>query len=164
MSDEQQPGEDAPGQDTRSPRSVNLAAVAGGIVLIGLVAFALYRKERPVAPPITVPPAGAAAAAEPNAPAVLEGTAIGVPIPMHLTPEAAIIAERYRCVCGCNLPLNACTCSNTPGSRDMKALVQQLVDEKKTGAEIDAAMVARFGEKALMSHPAPSPSPGDHRR
>lgn len=142
------------------PRLTNLAVVAGGIVLIGLVAFALYRRSHPPSPP---PVAGAAPAqaGEPAAPE--KGTPIAAQIPIHLTPEASVIAERYRCVCSCNDPLNVCTCSKTPGSRDMRQYVQELVNEKKSGKEIDAAMMSRYGPTVLIATPSPQPSPAPAR-
>ena len=141
------------------PRAINLAVVVGGVVLIGLVAFALYRRSHPPAPP----PAAAAPAhaGEPAAPE--KGTPIAAQIPIHLTPEATIIAERYRCVCSCNDPLNVCTCSKTPGSRDMRQYVQQLVNEKKSWKEIDEAMASRYGPSVLIATPSPQPSPSPAR-
>jgi len=141
------------------PRLTNLAVVAGGVVLIGLVAFALYRRSHPPAPPPAA--AAPAQAGEPAAPE--KGTAIAAQIPVHLTPEASVIAERYRCVCSCNDPLNVCTCSKTPGSRDMRQYVQELVNEKKSGKEIDAAMVSRYGPTVLFATPSPQPSPAPAR-
>jgi len=139
----------------RTSRPVNLAALAGALIMIGLVAYAAYRRGQQTAPP--PPDAATAPAAESTGPDL--GTAITAQVPIHLTPEASIIAERYRCICGCNDPLNVCTCSKTPGSRDMKMYVQQLVNESKTGKEIDDLMVARYGKEVLLSVPAPSPSP-----
>jgi len=137
-----------------------LAVVAGGVVLIGLVAFALYRRSHPTTPP----PAAGAAPAQAGEPAAPEkGTPIAAQIPIHLTPEASIIAERYRCVCSCNDPLNVCTCSKTPGSRDMRQYVQELVNEKKSGKEIDAAMVSRYGPTVLIGTPSPQSSPAPAR-
>jgi cytochrome c-type biogenesis protein CcmH/NrfF len=75
-------------------------------------------------------------------------------IPKPLSPEARILIERYRCVCGCNLALAVCTCSNTPGSKDMKALVQSLVEQEKSVEEIDRIMVETYGEQALLENPA----------
>jgi hypothetical protein len=74
---------------------------------------------------------------------------------MRLTPEASILAERYRCVCGCNDVLSVCTCQNHPGSEDMKRFLQAQADEKKTPEAIDRAMVERFGPACLLRNPAP---------
>ena len=135
------------------PRLISLGAVAGAVILIGLVSFALYRRSHQAAPP-----------GEPGsttgdpAPAQEQGTPIAAPLPVRLTPEATIVGERYRCICSCNDPLNVCTCTRTPGSRDMKTYVQELVDQKKAGKQIDAAMVARYGPGVLLSNPPPAPT------
>jgi hypothetical protein len=147
------------------PRVANLVVVAGAVVLIGLVAFALYRKSHPATPGAAPEPSATPApAAGTENPA--QGTPIAAPLPVRLSPEASIIAERYRCVCSCNDLLNVCTCSKTPGSRDMRLYVQELVNAKKTGQEIDAAMVSRYGSGVLIAAapPAPSPSPTPARK
>jgi cytochrome c-type biogenesis protein CcmH/NrfF len=132
-----------------APRAINLAVVAGVIVLIGLVAFAIFRQRQHAPSGAAAEDAAAAGGAgEPGGTAITAAT-------ITLTPEARIAAERYRCVCGCNDPLNVCTCTRTPGSIDMKKAVQELVDQKKMPAEIDQAMVARYGEAVLLSNPAP---------
>src|SRR2546425_8863266 len=55
-------GAGTPPRTPEQPRLVNLAAVAGAVVLVGLVAFALYRKSHPAAPPPATAPAGGAGA------------------------------------------------------------------------------------------------------
>jgi len=158
-------GPESTGGPPAQPRLANLVVVAGAIVLIGLVAFALYRSSHPGAPgaapePSATPPQAAGTATPP------QGTPIAAPLPVRLSPEASIIAERYRCVCSCNDLLNVCTCSKTPGSRDMRLYVQELVNAKKTGQEIDAAMVSRYGAGVLIAvaPPVPSPSPTPARK
>jgi Cytochrome C biogenesis protein len=144
------------------PRTVNVAVLAGAVVLIGIVAFALYRRNH-AGPTEPAAQAGAPAAQPADAPAPEQGTAIAAQVPVHLTPEASIIVERYRCVCSCNDPLSVCTCSKTPGSRDMKQYVQELVNQKKSGKEIDAAMAARYGPSVLIGASAPAPTPAPAR-
>ena len=134
-----------PGEEPRAP-GTHLAAVAGALVLIGLVAYGIYRRGHPPVAP-AAPPAASQAA-----PAV--GTPIAAVVPVKLSPEASIIAERYRCVCGCKDLLNVCTCNKTPGSNDMKKALQALVDQRKGPQEIDAAMIARYGSAVLLSNPA----------
>ncbi len=148
----------APPRPPEPPRAVNLAALAGFVVLIGLAAFALYRRGHPAAPAPETAPAGEAAKQQPG-PAQAPGTPITATVPVRLSPEATIIAERYRCVCSCNDPLNVCTCTKTPGSHDMRSYVQELVNQKKTGHEIDLAMLARYGPTVLMTGSTPAPSP-----
>jgi hypothetical protein len=151
--DRGRPGDGWPAEPGQ-PRSANLVAVAGAVILIGLVAVALYRRVRP-AVPAEAAATGAQAAGEGGAP--IEGTPIAAVVPVHLSPEASVAAERYRCICGCNDPLSVCTCSETPGSRDMKTFLQGLVDEKKSVQEVDAAMAGKFGDLALLSTPSPGP-------
>jgi Cytochrome C biogenesis protein len=148
------PGEAGP---TEPPRLVNLALVAGAVVLIGLVAFALYRRSHTATAPPAEVSSSPAPGVSPTEP--LQGTPIAAVVPVRLTPEATVIAERYRCVCSCNDPLNVCTCSKTPGSRDMRTYVQELVNQKKSGSEIDAAMVTRYGPGVLVTAATPTPSP-----
>lgn len=151
------------------PRVISLVAVAGAVILIGLVSFALYRRSHQV-PQATEPVAADAenaAAQEPGASATgapVAGTPIAAPLPVRLSPEASIVAERYRCICSCNDPLNVCTCTRTPGSRDMKTYVQELVNQKKSGKEVDAAMIARYGAGVLLSNPPPPAVPEAKKR
>lgn len=158
-------GGERPEPQPGRPRPVNLAIVAGGAILLGLVALSLYRRTAQA----PAEPSGAAAGQDPGAasPAATEGQAQGTlitAVAMNLTPEASIIAERYRCVCSCNDPLSVCTCTLTPGSIDMKKYVQELVSQKKTAGEVDEAMVARYGEAVLLSNaPAPSGQPAPAR-
>jgi hypothetical protein len=158
-------GTQGAGRPPSQPRAANLVVVAGAVVLIGLVAFALYRNSHPGAPAATPEPAATPTPAA-GTESPMQGTPISAPLPVRLTPEASIIAERYRCVCSCNDPLNVCTCSKTPGSRDMRLYVQELVDKKKSGKEIDAAMVSRYGSSVLIAAtpPAPSPTPARKKR
>ncbi len=144
------PGEEPGSPGPARPRTTNLAAVAGAVVLIGLVALALYRRSHAPAP---APPPASPEATPPA------GTPITAVVPFHLTPEASIVAERYRCVCGCNDLLNVCTCNKTPGSNDMKRFLQGLVAERKSVDEIDGAMVGKYGDDVLLSKtPAPRPT------
>jgi hypothetical protein len=167
-------GESAPSEPPQN-RPVPMAAIAGAIILVGLVGFALYRRglttptsappaesSAPAAAPAPAPAGGAppeAAAPAPgdaaNAP---QGTAIAAQVPTRLSPEASVLAERYRCVCGCNLTLSVCTCRNDKGSEDMKKALNVLVDQHKTPAEADQAMAAQFGPVALLSNAAPPPT------
>ena len=159
-----QAGKGAPPPD--QPRLISLVAVAGAVILIGLVSFALYRRSHPAAPsPEQAPAAGEPAQAQEQG-TPITGTPIAAPLPVRLTPEASIVAERYRCICSCNDPLSVCTCTRTPGSRDMKTYVQELVDQKKSGKQIDEAMVARYGPAVLLSNPpaAPSATPDTKKR
>jgi hypothetical protein len=146
-------GEEASGEPPRRPPGTNLAAVAGALVLIVLVALALYHRNHPRPAPGEE---GSGAIAQPTGPL---GTPITAVLPYRLSPEATIIAERYRCICGCVELLNVCTCSKTPGSHDMRKHLQGLVDQKKSVQEIDSGMIAKYGPGVLLTNPVPGPSP-----
>jgi hypothetical protein len=162
-------GEIAPSEPAQN-RPVPMAAIAGAIILVGLVAFALYRRglTAPTATPPAEPsapaaapapePAAAAAPAPGDAASAPQGTSIAAQVPTRLSPEASVLAERYRCVCGCNLTLSVCTCRNDKGSEDMKKALNVLVDQHKSPAEADQAMAAQFGPVALLSNAAPPPT------
>ncbi len=155
MDDGLQQNAPAGAPEAPAPRSMPMAAVAGAMVLIGLVAFGLYRRHAtlpaPEAPaaaaPAAAPAAGEAASADPGA--------IKAPLPIRLTPEASILAERYRCVCGCNDTLSVCTCRNNRGSEEMKGFLQKLVTDGTTPSKADAAMAEKFGSECLLTNPAP---------
>ncbi|HET8946865.1 MAG TPA: cytochrome c-type biogenesis protein CcmH [Candidatus Polarisedimenticolia bacterium] len=134
-------------------RTVPVAALAGAVVLIGLVGFALYRRGTTSTP--ATAETSAAGASDTAAPADEKGTPIIAKAPFRLSPEAAILAERYRCICGCNDNLSVCTCKNPNGSEDMKRHVQGLADQGKSPEEADAAMEEKFGAASLLKNPAP---------
>lgn len=120
------------------------AAVAGLVLLVGIVGFALVRRQSPQ----PTPPQ-----AEAEAPAAADTTLIKAEVPALLSPEARIMTERYRCVCGCDDRLSVCTCQNTPGSRDMKAYVEELVSAGRSIRDIDQAMIERYGKQVLYDAP-----------
>lgn len=155
MADTAESGGPPGGGSERAPRSVPMAALAGAIVLIGLVAFALYRRSAASpegAAPAAAGPASSAGDATTGEPA---GTMIAATPPIRLSPEASILAERYRCICGCNDTLSICTCRNPSGSEEMKSFLQAQADQKKAPEAIDQAMVEKFGPACLLSNPAP---------
>jgi cytochrome c-type biogenesis protein CcmH/NrfF len=151
--DDRSPDGTTPAPAGDPPRSVNLGVVAGVVILVGLIAFAVYRQRG------NVPTAASEAPPAQRAETVAAGTAISAAT-VNLSPEGQIAAERYRCICGCNDPLSVCTCTRTPGSIDMKQHVQDQVDQRKTPAEIDQAMVAKYGAAVLLSNPAPPRTAG----
>lgn len=126
------------------------AAVAGLVLLVGIVGFALIRRQNPPPPRSDAPAEKEAGEADP--------TLIKADVPALLSPEVRIMTERYRCVCSCGDRLSVCTCSNTPGSRDMKVYVEELVSSHKSIRDIDRAMIERYGELVLFSEPEEGPS------
>jgi hypothetical protein len=134
-----------------------MVALAGAVVLVVLVGFALYRRHATSAGGAESPASSAVASEAPDSTSeeAPSGSMISATAPKRLTPEASILAERYRCICGCNDTLSVCTCKNPSGSEDMKAFLQAQADEKKSPEAIDRAMVEKFGPAALLSSPAP---------
>ncbi len=125
--------------------SVNVAAIVGAVVVLGLIAYGVYRmREAPSPPPAPIDAAGE------DAP--LEGTPITAVAPVALSPEARVAVERYRCVCGCNDPLSECTCSQSPGSIEMKNHLQDLVDRGLSMSAVDEGMVAAYGDQVLLTN------------
>ena len=154
MEQPRQPEGEPTGPVDRPARSVPIAALAGAVVLIGLVSFALYRRHAttPAAPETPAAGEGSSGA---EGEATAAGTTLSAKAPLRLTPEASILAERYRCVCGCNDTLSVCTCTNSSGSEEMKTYLQELVSQGKSPADVDAAMTEKFGPACLLSRPAP---------
>ena len=170
------------------PRATPIAAIAGAIVLAGLAGFAIYRRATAPASPEGTPAADAAPASGSSTPATqpppddpdaprgapaarerpnpvetkVSGTPIVAQAPMRLSPEASIMAERYRCVCGCNDPLGLCTCRLSRGSEVMKSELKTLTEQHLLPEEIDRAMTAKFGAAALLSNPAPPQTQPSH--
>jgi len=137
-------GTAAPGP-SRRPASLVLILV---IVLAAVVAgFLLLRRGGP----------GAAAPATPasETAAPLKGV---VAVLVKLSPEAALVADRYNCLCGnCQDTLGKCTCTHDEVGDEMKATLNRIVAEKKTLAAIDAAMVEKYGPEVMAASP-PSPA------
>ncbi|MCI0655601.1 MAG: hypothetical protein L0170_00840 [Acidobacteria bacterium] len=79
-----------------------------------------------------------------------------------LTAKAAIVADRYNCLCGdCSDTLGKCTCARDQGSNEMKATLNRFAAEKKSVPEIDSAMVEKYGSKVLASEAPPPVPPSD---
>ena len=137
----------------RATGSLNLAALVGGLILLGLVSYGVYRMRSAPAPS---PDPGASVPGPEDVGASTDssdGSVISAVAPVRLSPEARVAVERYRCVCGCNDPLSECTCTQTPGSVDMKEHLQNLVDEGRSIQEVDQGMIDRYGEQVMRSNP-----------
>jgi len=143
-------------------RSVPVAAIAGAVILVGLVAFALYRRN--VTTGGRAAGDGSAPAAGGTAPdgAAATGTVIAAQPPVRLSPEAAILAERYRCVCGCNDTLTVCTCKLPRGSDEMKKVVQEMATAGTSPERADQAMAEKYGPGVLLKNPAPPQTRPSH--
>jgi hypothetical protein len=161
MSDATTPQEGS-GKQPGNPRTLPVAAIAGALVLVGLVGVALYRRSTGKTASPAPPEAAAGAPDTASPPDATSGTTIAVKAPVHLSPEAAILAERYRCVCGCNDSLPVCTCRNPNGSEDMKTFLQDLARQGLAPEEADRKMSERFGAGALLSNPAPPQTQPSH--
>jgi hypothetical protein len=79
--------------------------------------------------------------------------------PVLLSAKAGIVADRYNCLCGeCSDTLGRCTCARDQGSNEMKSTLNRLAAEKKSVAEIDSAMVEKYGSKVMVSGAPPPPA------
>ncbi len=146
------PGEPAPAPAPArsSAKMVLFLVLALVLVIAGFLLFSRRGAPGKAAPP---------AASTPQAASSPKPGSLVVGAPVNLSPQAILVADRYRCLCGqCQDTLGKCTCTRDKGSNDMKAALNKIVALKKTLAEIDAAMVQNFGPGVLVSNP-PSPPP-----
>ncbi len=153
-------------ESTRS-RMIGFAAL-GALILLASFAFYSGGSGSATPPPDPTqadpaPPAVSRGAAEvadlppvpppdltQSIPEVGAGTTItAVASDIALSPQARLLAERFQCVCGCGDILSTCSCEKIPGSRDMKALLQKLVDEGRTPGEIRDEMIATYGPSVI---------------
>lgn len=163
MSDPESPETPDGGASEPAPRSVPMAAIAGAVILVGLVAFALYRRHATTGgAPEGGATAPAAAATGPDTAADGKGAIIAAQPPVRLSPEAAILAERYRCVCGCNDTLTVCTCKLPKGSDEMKKVVQEMAAGGLSPERADQAMLEKYGPGVLLKNPAPPQTRPSH--
>ncbi|HEU5180359.1 MAG TPA: hypothetical protein VFW45_06190 [Candidatus Polarisedimenticolia bacterium] len=129
---------------TTKPRLWVLVLV---VLVAGVAGFLLLRRSAPPSPV-------ASPAIQQGSPdALIQGS------PVLLNAKAAIIADRYNCLCGeCADTLGKCICTRDKGSNEMKATLNRLAEEKKTLAEIDAAMVDKYGAKVMVSGAPAAPA------
>jgi hypothetical protein len=127
-------------------RRVAISAIVVAFLIVA--GFLWSRQSRSsIAPPPTPAPAPAAASPIPGpaTPPPPRGTVTATMTLVDLTPAARIQAEKFRCVCGCRLSLGECYCAKTPGSVEMKRFLQGLVGQGLAPAEIEKAMVGKYG-------------------
>ncbi|HEV8334861.1 MAG TPA: hypothetical protein VGR67_00385 [Candidatus Polarisedimenticolia bacterium] len=119
-------------------------------LVLAAAAGAFFLMRRPAAAPAGATP-GSAASKAPAAGVVVEA-------PVKLSAAASLVSDRFRCLCGeCHDTLGSCTCTRDKGSNEMKTTLNRIAAEKKTIAEIEAAMVQKYGPGVLIaSTPAPS--------
>jgi cytochrome c-type biogenesis protein CcmH/NrfF len=128
-----------------SPRSRRV--VLGIVIALAVAAAALLLLRRGTPAPTHVPTANSTAGPA-GAPAGLNV----ITAPVKLTPEALMVADRFKCLCGeCQDTLGRCTCTRDKGSNDMKEALNRIVSEKKSLAEIEAAMVEKYGRSVLAA-------------
>jgi hypothetical protein len=122
-----------------SKRPIRLWLLGGVAIAAAALAYLLLRSSTLVPPPRS--PEG-----KPATEALVPGSTT------ILSSKAAILADRYNCLCGeCSDTLGKCVCARDKGSNEMKATLNRLVLEKKTLAEIDAAMSEKYGPKVLVA-------------
>ena len=140
-------GTTAPGPSRRRANLVVILVIVLAAVVAG---FLLLRRGGP----------GAAAPATP-APVAARSAKGVTAVLVKLSPEAALLADRFNCLCGnCRDTLGKCTCAHDEVGAEMKATLNRIVAEKKTLAAIDAAMVEKYGPGVLAVSPPSPPSPG----
>ncbi|HKY33587.1 MAG TPA: cytochrome c-type biogenesis protein CcmH [Candidatus Polarisedimenticolia bacterium] len=142
-------------RDALKGRIAGFAALG---VLLVIVAVAMLSSRSGDAPPAPPPPAASAPQAQIPATGLTEqlpvmpapgSTITAVVEDVALSPQAQLLAERFQCVCGCKDILATCTCKETPGSRDMKKYLQDLVDAGRSPAEVETAMIDRYGREVI---------------
>lgn len=138
---------------TSKGRLAGILALGALLVLLA-IAFIPGRSENASAPGTTAAPPPITAvpgtSLTQEIPTIDQGQTITASAEdVALTPQARLLAERFMCVCGCGDILSTCSCLKTPGSRDMKQMLQRLVDEGKSPAQIKTEMVAAYGQAAL---------------
>ena len=120
------------------------------VLVLAAAAGAFFLMRRPAAVPAGAAP-GSAAQGPPPAGLVVEA-------PVKLSAAASLVSDRFHCLCGeCHDTLGSCTCTKDKGSNEMKTTLNRIAAEKKTIAEIEAAMVQKYGPGVLIS-PSPAPS------
>ncbi len=138
-------GATAPGP---SRRRANLALILI-LVLAGIAAVVLLRPARRTGAPDPQAPA-------PEAGQVPRGI---IAVLVKLSPEAALVADRYRCPCGDGQEtLGKYDCADDDAGDEMKTTLNRIVAEQKSLAAIDDAMVEKYGPAVLASS---LPSAGD---
>jgi hypothetical protein len=140
--------ESTPAPSGRNARNMLFLIVALALILAG---FLLFRRGGA--------PAGAPAVPVAEGKTPPPGLNV-VEAPVKLTPEATLVADRFKCLCGnCQDTLGKCVCTRDKGSNEMKTALNRIVAEKKTIAEIEAAMVEKFGTGVLAASGAPDKPP-----
>ena len=133
---------------TSSRPKPNWASILLALVLAGGAGYFLVKR-------FTAPSGTPVSAAKPAPDTLVPGS------PVLLSAKAGIVADRYNCLCGeCSDTLGKCTCARDQGSNEMKSTLNRLAAEKKSVAEIDSAMVEKYGSKVMVSGaPPPSATP-----
>ncbi|NIM57986.1 MAG: hypothetical protein GTO16_03455 [Candidatus Aminicenantes bacterium] len=68
----------------------------------------------------------------------------------HLDAEAIEIIKELNCVCDCKMKLSPCTCEEVRGSKEIKAYVQELVEQRLLKSEVMERLVERYGQAVLI--------------
>jgi cytochrome c-type biogenesis protein CcmH/NrfF len=122
-------------------------------VIVAVLAFTMFQHMQAEEAPAIAAPAGpeTASGSTPPTPAVQQSVSFAVL--NEISPETRVVAERFRCVCGCPDVVAVCRCSQDPGGITMMNFLQGLVDRGLSVEEIDRAMVDKYGEEVLLFVP-----------
>lgn len=134
-----------------------------GLVLAGVVvavlAFTGFQHMQAGEAPATAASAGPESASGTEPPTGAVQHSVTSPVLREISPETRVVAERFRCVCGCPDVISVCRCSQDPGGITMMNYLQGLVDRGLSVEEIDRAMVDRYGEEVLLFVPGQGTAP-----
>ena len=133
---------------------INLVAILAAGVLIGVIIMQIWRaktQEPAVLAPFRAETATAPISSEFPVQITGDETKISETTlsEIQLSHRAKVIASGFKCPCGCGHFAYECNCLKSPGSRDIKHLIQSLVDQGKDSEEIKKAVISRFGENVI---------------
>ncbi|HXI04019.1 MAG TPA: hypothetical protein VNI57_12660 [Candidatus Saccharimonadales bacterium] len=77
------------------------------------------------------------------------GVVTAIATVVNLSPQARMLAENLKCVCGCGMRLGRCSCEKDPGGVSMKRHLQSLFDKGLTPDQVRAEMVKAYGTDVL---------------
>lgn len=69
---------------------------------------------------------------------------------MNLSAQAEEIIRELNCVCGCKMELSPCTCEEAKGAKEIKQLVQELIDQGLSKSKVIEQVVDKYSEDILM--------------
>lgn len=136
-------------------RSLGFAIILVAFICAAVAACGSTAQQPAQSPAETVvrEPAGSSSATGETAPAPPpvdeHGVVTAIATVLNLSPQARMLAENLKCVCGCNMRLGRCSCEKDPGGLSMKRHLQSLFDRGLTPTQVRAEMVKTYGTDVL---------------